>query len=246
MDTAVFGVHYTGANSGVVNLFSGSEFGPSSVFKRERIRTFGSDFGYSHVYTYLYRALVILIEAVRTEWGSWETQEKMHCAMICHTKIRGRIYETTIRRTYAYGEYKHYNDHSNIDICRSLFCRYVLWTLESLPINFGPDSDAEPELYNRPISLREFQLKIDKNLRNASPGPDNIHAIMLRNPHPNSLSYIPSIFNSILLQNTYPSSREPSIILPILQPSKDPSLPDLCRPISLTNVLSKLHISKNT
>ena len=108
---------------------------------------------------------------------------------------------------------------------------------ESTPTNFDTNEDHS---YNRPISLPELHLAIHKNLRNASPGPDKIHASMLKNPHPNSLSYLLSLFNTILIQNTYPLPWKLAIILPILKPQKDPSLPDSYRPIALTSVLGKL------
>ena len=47
---------------------------------------------------------------------------------------------------------------------------------------------------------------------------------MLKNLHPNSLFL--SLFNSILLHNSYPPSWKLAIILAILKPSRDPSHPD--------------------
>ena len=67
-----------------------------------------------------------------------------------------------------------------------------------------------------------------------SPGPDYIHASKLNNIHPNSLSYLLSIFNSVSLQNIHPPFSKLAIIPPILKSSKDPSLSDSYRLIALT------------
>jgi len=109
---------------------------------------------------------------------------------------------------------------------------------EVFPINFDTNKQLP---YNLPISLFELQ-SIHKNLRNASPGPDKIHAStrMLKNLHPNSLSYLVSLLNSILLRKSYPPSWKLVIMIAILKPSKDPSHPDSYRPIALTSVLGKL------
>ena len=108
---------------------------------------------------------------------------------------------------------------------------------ESQQINFDT---VEKQPYNMPISLSELHLAIHKNLKNASPGPDNIHAAMLKNLHPNSILYLLSLFNAILLQGVYPLPWKLAIILPFLKPAKNPSLPDSYRPIALTSVLGKL------
>ena len=94
--------------------------------------------------------------------------------------------------------------------------------------------------YNLPISVHELQSTILRNLKNASPGPDRIHASMIQNLHPNSFTYLLDLFNSILSKNTYPHSWKMAITLPILKPNKDPTLPSSYRPIALTSVLGKL------
>jgi len=91
-----------------------------------------------------------------------------------------------------------------------------------------------------PITLSELHLAIHKNLKNASSGPDNIHASMLKNLHPNSTFYLLSLFNNILSQGVYPLPWKLAIILPFLKPAKDPSFPNSYHPIALTSVLGKL------
>ena len=109
---------------------------------------------------------------------------------------------------------------------------------EAYPISFNSENNSLS--YNLPITAFELRSTIHKNLRNASPGPDNIHASMLKHLHPNSFVYLLSLFNEILLQGSYPISWKLAIILPILKPSKDQSFSSSYRPIALTSVLGKL------
>lgn len=133
---------------------------------------------------------------------------------------------------------KHYTSVSSNANYDSDFLEYKLQQ-EKFDISFDPPSN-EPLPYNLPISENELSNTINKNLRNASPGLDNIHAAMIKNLHPNSLTYLLSLFNSIFSQNTYPIFWKTVIILPILKPGSDPLLPASYRPIALSSVLGKL------
>ena len=122
------------------------------------------------------------------------------------------------------------------------FLSYKLQS-ESVQISFDfPLQETYP--YNLAICADELMLTISKNLRNASPGPDNIHASMIRNFHPNSCFYLISLFHFISLQKIYPPLWKVAIIHPILKPNSDPSLSTSYRPIALT--LSLIHISEPT
>jgi len=109
---------------------------------------------------------------------------------------------------------------------------------EALPISFHTDNSSLP--YNLPISLPELRSAIHKNLKNSAPGPDNIHAAMLKNIHPNALAYLLSLFNAILHLGTYSLAWKLATIIPILKPTKDPTVPGSYRPIVLICVLGKL------
>jgi len=63
------------------------------------------------------------------------------------------------------------------------------------PISFN--SEDTYLSYNLPITPLELRSTIHKNLRNASPGPDNIHASMLKYLHSNSFDYLLSLFNAL-------------------------------------------------
>ena len=63
---------------------------------------------------------------------------------------------------------------------------------------------------------------------------------MLKNIHPNALAYLLSLFNAILHLGTYSLAWKLATIIPILKPTKDPTLPASYRPTALTCVLGKL------
>ena len=80
-----------------------------------------------------------------------------------------------------------------------------------------------------------------RRIKNSSPGSATIFMLyMLKNLHSNSFSYLLPILSSFLLKNIYPLPLWTlAIILPILKPSKDSSLPDSYRPIAQTSILGK-------
>jgi len=78
---------------------------------------------------------------------------------------------------------------------------------ESKTILFDSPHD-ESLVYNLPITLEELTITIDKNLKNASPGLDNIHATILKNLHyTQSSTYSHSSMQSFLKIHTYPHGK---------------------------------------
>ena len=55
---------------------------------------------------------------------------------------------------------------------------------------------------------------------------------MIKNLHPNSPSYLLSLFNSIFSKKIYPAPWKVAIILPILKPNLNPFLSTSYRPIA--------------
>ena len=94
-------------------------------------------------------------------------------------------------------------------------------------------------MYNQPITHYELSTAIHKNMKNASPGPDNIHATMLKNLHPDAVAYLLLLFNAIFTQAIYPEEWKLAYILPLLKPNMDPISTESYRPIALTSVLGK-------
>jgi len=76
--------------------------------------------------------------------------------------------------------------------------------------------------------------------KTSAPGIDQITTSMLKHLHQNTISYLTSILNLIFQTGTFPLLWKTALIMPILKPLKDPSLPSSYRPISLLNTVSKI------
>ena len=110
---------------------------------------------------------------------------------------------------------------------------------EKSPPSFDPLPGEHPA-YNLPITEEKLINTINKNMKNAPPRQDNIHAAMLKNLHENSRSYLLALFNNIFSSNIYSLSWKTVIILPFLKPNADPTIPASYRPIAQSSVLGKL------
>ncbi len=94
------------------------------------------------------------------------------------------------------------------------------------------------EAVNGTITVSEVKTAI-KGLKNSSPGPDKIHAAMLKHLTHQHLQDITYYFNHIWKNHDFPTSWREAHILPIRKPDKEKTLPGSYRPISLTNTLCK-------
>jgi len=63
---------------------------------------------------------------------------------------------------------------------------------------------------------------------------------MLQNLRHNAIAHFTSLLNRILSSNTYPSIWKTALVIPLLKPLKNPTLPASYRPISLLSALSKI------
>lgn len=112
----------------------------------------------------------------------------------------------------------------------------------SCTVDWNPPSDEysepEPSEINLPITVKEVQNSI-RSLKNSSPGPDGIYAVMLKQINYQQLEALTFFFNRIWQEGCFPSSWREAFILPIHKPNKDKALPASYRPISLTSVLCK-------
>ena len=115
------------------------------------------------------------------------------------------------------------------------FQRYKL-TQERRKINFKTNSNFS---YNDPISKKEFEhcLSLTKE---SSAGIDQITYSMIKKSHPSLQKNIMTLFNHIFLEECFPDKWRTSIIIPILKPNKNATLPSSYRPIALTSCLCKL------
>lgn len=110
----------------------------------------------------------------------------------------------------------------------------------SAVLNPLPNNNLNSELgeLNLHITTTEVQNSI-RSLKNSSPGPDGIHAEMLKQMNREQLEALTFFFNRIWKEGCFPTSWREAYILPIHKPDKDKISPASYRPISLTSVLCK-------
>ncbi|KAI5756508.1 hypothetical protein M8J77_025578 [Diaphorina citri] len=113
---------------------------------------------------------------------------------------------------------------------------------ESFPIapqtwDFSSDNE---ERYNKPFSMWELESVLKLLKTQSSPGPDEIHNLMLRHLPSSTKSLLLKIFNKIWKEDEFPEGWKKSILVPIPKPNKDSTLPENLRPINLTSCLCKL------
>lgn len=92
---------------------------------------------------------------------------------------------------------------------------------------------------NEPFTIHELTGALSKT-KESSPGADRISYTLLKRLPTQCLLLVLQFFNSIWEQQILPTSWKHSVIIPILKPGKDPSLPASYRPIALTSCLCKL------
>ncbi|GBM53598.1 putative RNA-directed DNA polymerase from transposon BS [Araneus ventricosus] len=107
---------------------------------------------------------------------------------------------------------------------------------EIYDIEFNTLMDNE---YNSDFHFIEFKRALSK-LHATSPGPDNIHLLILTHLTETSLYHILKLFNRIWKEKKFSSLWKRAVVIPILKPGKDAKSPNNYRPIALTSVLCKL------
>ena len=108
---------------------------------------------------------------------------------------------------------------------------------ERKTINFNQGTGEED--YNRELTWNEFQNALS-NTKETSPGPDSVTYSIIQNAHPLLQRKFLSLFNEILISETFPNSWKVATVIPIPKPNKDHTNPLNFRPISLTSCLCKL------
>lgn len=92
---------------------------------------------------------------------------------------------------------------------------------------------------NAEFDLKEMREAINSAKSNKSPGEDRIPYDLLRHLHKHALKVLLTFFNRIWGEGDLPTDWKHAIIVPILKPTNDPSLPESYRPISLTSAICK-------
>jgi hypothetical protein len=90
-----------------------------------------------------------------------------------------------------------------------------------------------------PISTREVKWTM-KQLRNSSPGPDNVHNRCLKKYTDLLLQFITTLFHAVIDCGHIPDIWKKANIILLLKPKKENHLPSSYRPISLLSCVGKL------
>lgn len=146
----------------------------------------------------------------------------------------GRIISTNEDIANALAKtYEKYSSNSNYD---KTFCHLKQQEENKTPIIINEDNNSP---LNQPLTRTEFEDALS-NLKNASPGPDDIPAIFIRNLPDTAKTLLLEIYNTIWLQHKFPKSWTEATIIPILKPNSIKINPESYRPISLTCAMCKL------
>jgi len=100
--------------------------------------------------------------------------------------------------------------------------------------------DTHVEALNDNFNIYELKQAIKGAKKHSTPGADKIPYELIQNLHKTSLKTLLKIYNTIWNSGNLPTEWKHAIILPILKPSKDPTIPGSYRPISLTSCLCKV------
>lgn len=101
--------------------------------------------------------------------------------------------------------------------------------------------DEDDEEINLPFSENELNHAIDKLKDKKCPGPDSITSELIKQfPRTTKIYLLLDIYNYIWQNKVYPQKWREVITYPIPKPNKNKTDPNNYRPISASNVLSKV------
>lgn len=72
---------------------------------------------------------------------------------------------------------------------------------EKTSLNFQSDNS---ESYNHPFSLEELKYTLQHNIKNSSPGPDEIHPFMIKHLPDSAKEQLLNLFNKIWTSDSFP------------------------------------------
>ena len=107
--------------------------------------------------------------------------------------------------------------------------------VEKQPLKFKSNNN---ETYNSLFSLQELTAAIEKSSDSAV-GPDDIHYRMLKHLPHSALLTLLHIINKLWSSESFPSTWQQAVVLPIPKIDKDKSDPSSYRPIALQAVCVK-------
>src|SRR6218665_3281291 len=93
---------------------------------------------------------------------------------------------------------------------------------------------------NVTFNINELKHAIQSAKNNKTPGDDGLPYEMLRHLHQNALQITLDFYNEVWSEGKLSTEWHHAIILPLVKPNKDTSLPESYRPISLTITLCRV------
>jgi ribonuclease HI/ssDNA-binding Zn-finger/Zn-ribbon topoisomerase 1 len=102
------------------------------------------------------------------------------------------------------------------------------------------EAPARPTSRAPAVSAHELDTAIAALVNGKAPGPDGIHAEMLKHLGPLAKSAIRDILDRCFQTARTPEAFRQALIVPLLKAGKDPTAPSSYRPVALTSVLAKL------
>ena len=124
---------------------------------------------------------------------------------------------------------------SSYEHCPPAFQRIRLET-EQCPLDFNC---AQNPSYNSPFTNTELKSML-QSAKNTTPGPDEVHYLMLKNLPDNAQDHLLRMYNKFWTESYYPPQWRTARIIPIPKPGKDHTDATNYRPIALTSCLGKL------
>ena len=103
-----------------------------------------------------------------------------------------------------------------------------------------PPVCSNSDAYNLPFSMTEFEYAVSQSSP-TSPGEDEIMYAMISHLPQTSKKFLLCVLNEFWCSGSSHRSWEVSVIIPVLKPNKDSSLPKNYRPIALTSCVCKLY-----
>jgi hypothetical protein len=70
-----------------------------------------------------------------------------------------------------------------------------------------------------------------------APGPNGIPKTVPRHLPKRAITFLTKVFNAVLRRRYFPPVRKHALVVPILKPGKDPTLPSSYRPISVLDTV---------
>ena len=107
---------------------------------------------------------------------------------------------------------------------------------EDIPYDSSINND---DCINDDFNMSEMR-NVLKEMKNSSPGKDDIYLIMIKNMPNKALVYLLNLYNDIWKTSSFPHQWYEVIQIPILKPGKDPTQVTSYRPISLLSTLFKV------